>query len=227
MRNAAPLLRPAAYQSKGNLDVTTSFSRIHVFLINSAKNVCAPLLYQLLLMLGSNIQIFSYASSSTPYPCEWVSESVGHSFGLGSGPRTSVAWSLRACLVGNLLNQCNQRSWPEIIQYRAVYFATPWPCYPSQNGLSFLLSIVKKMLRQRHDIGELSWWWIYHWTTPGHCQRTRHRVLRGGRTLGINANYIWLRRLSATLYILYILYNRTSPLITPIRWHYQARIFMQ
>ena len=139
-----------------------------------------------------------------------VSESVaGHRFGLGSGPRTSVAWSLRACLVGNLLNQCNQRSWPEIIQYRAVYFATP--CYPSQHCLSFLLSIVKKMLRQRHGIGELSWWWIYHWTTPGHCQRTRHRVLRGGRTLWINANYIWLRRLSATLYILYILYNRTWP----------------
>ena len=43
-------------------------------------------------------RLFSYASSSTLYPCERVSESVIHSFGLHP---SSVAWSLRACYSDN------------------------------------------------------------------------------------------------------------------------------
>ena len=101
-----------------------------------------------------------------------------------------------------------------LIEYE-ICFVSPIECYLAVAGIIGWCVCMKRWANC------CCWWWIHQWRTPWHCQRTRHRVLRDGRTLGINANYIWLRRLSATLYICI---NRTSPLITPIRWHYQARI---
>ena len=58
-------------------------------------------------LLFADLRLFSYASSSTLYPCQWVGGWVGHSFGLQP---SSVAWSLRACFNWGPFQHCFMKS---------------------------------------------------------------------------------------------------------------------